>query len=74
MSTGKAGACQNNTVSQGQNLVWGQHSSQGQHLLMYMQLYVYPKILIAVLSSYNATLYNCIFSRLSITMVMVGQV
>ena len=67
MSTGKAGACQNNTVSQGQNLVWGQHSSQGQYLLMYMQLYVYLKILMA-------TLYNCIFSRLSITMVMVGQV
>ena len=58
----------------GTKLGIGQDSSQGQHLLMYMQLYVYPKILIAVLSSYNATLYNCIFSRLSITMVMVGQV
>lgn len=38
--------------------------------LVNVQLYVYPKILIAVLSSY----ITVFFSRLSITMVMVGQV
>ena len=29
--------------------------------LVNVQLCVYPKILIAALSSYNSTLYNCIF-------------